>query len=331
VTAALAKLDPVDGWPVYRDEAAGFWLRDEDLGARVKLARPRNIRATIAKAIEEGALVDWRIHDGANNVPLFQEFAEDAISGKGRRQTVTVYYLNREGTVLILARLRTEGAEAALVTATIGAMRVFDAMERGALVPAAPALTEEGVRGIVVAALKGEVRTLIRAEVRAAVRASSRAMTKIVDQHAERRHYAALKHYDAELAVRLRAHEEPRDKALNALALVVDSVERHFKVLAAAAPAAAAPVAPAPSAPPAFKGQGILVGWRAIGAFSQKYGGPSLGTLKRYLDQELWDVPIYRTDAGIEVNAVALYAWIQRRHKRRPFSSRRTGKETWRA
>jgi hypothetical protein len=156
VSAALVKLDAGDGWQVYRDEGAGFWMLDLDIAYRAGLAKPRDIRATIRRAVEGCALQVWRRDDGANEGdqrrddgadPTVREVIGEAVSGKGRRQTVTEYWLNPAAVVLILGRLRTPAAERAIVGVTRGALRAFDAVQRPAALPPPPPLEPLALQG----------------------------------------------------------------------------------------------------------------------------------------------------------------------------------------
>lgn len=118
-----AELVPVsvEGWQLFRG-ASDIWIKDLELATRADLAKPRDIRTTILKAIEEGLLSEiGAAATGANNGALFRTDTEVVTSGKGRAQAVPVYYLNREAAVHIVMRLRTPKA----VELQIAVVRVF--------------------------------------------------------------------------------------------------------------------------------------------------------------------------------------------------------------
>ena len=147
----------VDGWDLCSREGADWWVRDVELAERAGLARPREIRATIRKIIEEGVIVEASAIQGA---------ATDRALFLGRKtlvpppwdrghQEVTEYLLNRKAAVLIAMRLRTEKA-AELVDAIVTVfLRVADGSLAGEELRA---LREErAALGAELALMKGEM------------------------------------------------------------------------------------------------------------------------------------------------------------------------------
>lgn len=153
MSAALAKLEPVrvEDWILFAG-GADFWLRDLDLAERAGLRVPRDIRRTIKKVIDEGALptIVGGAHDGplgsvggahATNAPggpLVR--VERTLVPKGDRggsQEVDEYYLNEEAALFIVTRLRTKMA----IQLTRAVIRVFVMVCRGEA-PAAPPVVE---------------------------------------------------------------------------------------------------------------------------------------------------------------------------------------------
>jgi hypothetical protein len=120
----------VDGWTLF-DGAGSTWVRDLDLAERAGLAVPRDIRRTIAKAIDDGALmpVGAAHSDGTPGFHVVEELVQ---GGKGSVSTVATYYLNQEGALFIITRLRAPKA----IEATKAIVRVFAAVMRGEVVPA---------------------------------------------------------------------------------------------------------------------------------------------------------------------------------------------------
>ena len=134
----------VDDWIVFAG-GEDFWVRDLDLAERAGLKQPRNIRAIIQKAIEDGAMTIGRgAHDspptiarGACDGPpsVRVEKVLTAI-GSGATREVDEFYLNEEAALFIVTRLRTKAA----VQLTRAVIRVFVMVRRGELpLPAAPA------------------------------------------------------------------------------------------------------------------------------------------------------------------------------------------------
>lgn len=123
----------LDGWTVKVD-AGEPRVRDLDLAEKAGLAKPRDIRATIRKAVEDGAI------SAANNgaaatgaVPTVWSETESVPRPKGGgMQEVEVFYLNEEAAMLVLTRLRTPAA----VKATRALVMICAAARRGELGPA---------------------------------------------------------------------------------------------------------------------------------------------------------------------------------------------------
>lgn len=139
----MSNIVKVEGWVV--EEHEGAWsVRDVELAEKVGLAKPRDIRKTIAKAIEDGAL-SGAAATGAQDSPCFWTEAEVIVRpGNAGPTTVNTYRLNRSAALLICTRLRTKNA----IDITLAIVRVFDAVLSGkaTLVPAVaapppPALT----------------------------------------------------------------------------------------------------------------------------------------------------------------------------------------------
>src|SRR5262249_28075249 len=101
-------------------------VRDIDVAERAGLAVPRDVRRTIARAIEDGALMPVGAAH-ADGAPVFQRVDEVVVGGKGSAQTVPTYYLNQEGALLLLTRLRTPRA----IEVTKAVVRVFARAMRG--------------------------------------------------------------------------------------------------------------------------------------------------------------------------------------------------------
>lgn len=124
----MSNIVKVEGWVV--EEHEGAWsVRDVELAEKVGLARPSNIRSTIAKAIEDGALVD--VARGACDMdsPGFWASEEDVAMPRGGSRKATVYRLNEAGAVYMVTRLRTPEA----TRLTIAVVKVFRAAMRGGL------------------------------------------------------------------------------------------------------------------------------------------------------------------------------------------------------
>lgn len=121
MSTALVPIN-VEGWTLFREGAASFWVRDIDLAEQAGLAEPRKIRRVIDKAIEDKAVaLVGGLAAPANGEALARIEQEVTTSGKGRAQPVDVYYLNREAAVLVVMRLRTERA----VQLQVAVVRVF--------------------------------------------------------------------------------------------------------------------------------------------------------------------------------------------------------------
>ncbi len=127
----------LDGWALKVDDGEPR-VRDLDLGEKADMARPRDVRRVIKTAIDDGALTVIRLDvadpgpsaGGARaertppNVPT--AWVEPELVSGNR---VDVYYLNEEGALLVLTRLRTKVA----VQVTQAIVRVFMAARRGDL------------------------------------------------------------------------------------------------------------------------------------------------------------------------------------------------------
>lgn len=96
----------VEDWTLFEGDSA-TWVRDLDLANKAEVKVPRHIRVTIQAAITQKALVEIGVvGDYANGTPGYRKETETTVSGKGKAETTTVYYLNQEGALLILTRLR---------------------------------------------------------------------------------------------------------------------------------------------------------------------------------------------------------------------------------
>lgn len=124
----------VEDWTLFAN-GGGHWIRDLDLAEKAELKNPRDIKATIRKAIVDGAI---GVGSGDANLTAAVRIETEVItSGKGRPQEVPVYYLNEEAALIIVTRLRTPKA----IELTKGIVRVFLAVARGQVAvpgPAAP-------------------------------------------------------------------------------------------------------------------------------------------------------------------------------------------------
>jgi hypothetical protein len=130
----------VDGWTLF-EGAGGTWVMDLDLAARAGKEPARDIRKVIKTAIEDGGLADLKkigaLAGRANGTPGYRTEIEMATSGKGKQDATTVYYLNQEGALLILTRLRTLKA----IEVTKACVMVFAKVMRGEVT--APRLSGE--------------------------------------------------------------------------------------------------------------------------------------------------------------------------------------------
>lgn len=113
----------LDGWSITVDEGEPR-VRDLDLADKAGLAKARDIRQTIRKAVEDKALTELRGGVAAAGTPA--AWVEDeVVSGNAAK----VYYLNEEGALLVLTRLRTPAA----IAATRSLVMVCAAARRGEL------------------------------------------------------------------------------------------------------------------------------------------------------------------------------------------------------
>lgn len=119
----------LDGWTL-RVDAGEPLVRDVDLGERAGLRMPRDVRRTIKAAIDDGALTEATGGVGAAHTPI--AWTEDEVVSGNKAK---VYYLNEEGALLILTRLRTKTA----VAVTRALVSVFVKVRRGEL----PAVSAE--------------------------------------------------------------------------------------------------------------------------------------------------------------------------------------------
>lgn len=135
----MSNIVKVDGWVI--EEHEGAWsVRDVELAEKVGLAKPRNIRAVIANAIEDGALKNGALGAGAVDEPSFWLEEVHSVSGNNKVEVTTAYRLNRAAALLICTRLRTKRS----VDITLAIVKVFDAVLSGkvALAPPAPPAAE---------------------------------------------------------------------------------------------------------------------------------------------------------------------------------------------
>ena len=123
----------VDGWQV-EDRDGQATVLDVGLAEHADLRVPRDIRRTIAKAIEENALKPGvgGAH-GADEACFWTE--TEIIPGfGGTSQEITVYRLNRAAALFIVTRLRTPKA----VELTLAIVKVFDQVTSGRVLAVAP-------------------------------------------------------------------------------------------------------------------------------------------------------------------------------------------------
>lgn len=103
----------VDGWTLFHGAAEpGWWVKDLDLAAHAGKEPARDIRKVIKTAVDDGALI-IALSERDDETPLVRVVEEVVSLGKGGARPVTTYYLNLEGAILILGRLRTPKAIAA--------------------------------------------------------------------------------------------------------------------------------------------------------------------------------------------------------------------------
>lgn len=136
----MAAIVKVDGWVI--EEHEGAWsVRDVELAEKVGLAKPRNIRAVIANAIEDGALKNGALGAGAVDEPSFWLEEAHSVSGNNKVEVTTAYRLNRAAALLICTRLRTKRS----VEITLAIVKVFDAVLSGKVALAPPAPTPPAI------------------------------------------------------------------------------------------------------------------------------------------------------------------------------------------
>jgi hypothetical protein len=157
----------VTGWGTMFRGGAAAWVRDLDVAEKAGLAVPRDIRRTIAKAIEDGAICSVGAAH-ATSEPAARIIEEVVAKGdRGGTQAVATFYLNEEAALLVLTRLRTPQA----IKVTKAVVQAFAALMRGELsAVVSPAPSSD------VAELKGMVREMLAALpaiVTAAVRAGA--------------------------------------------------------------------------------------------------------------------------------------------------------------
>lgn len=116
----------VGGWGTMFQTSTGTWVRDLDLAERAALNDPHSIRRTVAKAIADGALT-IPTADRKGGTPLAHVVEETVPLGSGATRTVRTYYLNEEGALFILTRLRTPKA----IAVTKAVVMAFAALMRG--------------------------------------------------------------------------------------------------------------------------------------------------------------------------------------------------------
>lgn len=105
-----------NGWYLYTyEEATSPLIQDTLLAQNAGMPRPRDIRPQIRKAVdskEVRCVTDWRELDRANREATVLEVQREVKSGKGRKQTVTTYWLNERAALHIAMFLRTPDAMA---------------------------------------------------------------------------------------------------------------------------------------------------------------------------------------------------------------------------
>ncbi|HEU4407902.1 MAG TPA: hypothetical protein VFS43_21755 [Polyangiaceae bacterium] len=134
----------IDGWAV-RLEGGEPRVRDVDLGERAGLARPRDVRRAIRQALEDGALAlaapgGGGAHESAPPARRPLAWVEREFSSGNETEA---FYLNEEGALVVLTRLRTKVA----VQATQAVVMVFVKARRGELPGPAPAAPAEPAPG----------------------------------------------------------------------------------------------------------------------------------------------------------------------------------------
>lgn len=118
----------VDGWPLFHGvDEPGWWVKDLGLGEHAELKVPHDIRRTIAKALKDKALTILGSAQNGITEPAVRVVQEVVALGSGASKAVDTYYLNLEGAVLILGRLRTAKA----IEATKAVVMVFAKALRG--------------------------------------------------------------------------------------------------------------------------------------------------------------------------------------------------------
>jgi len=121
-----------EGWHL-EDRDSVPTILDVDLGEHAGLKQPRDIRTTIAKAVEDGAL---QVAGGDRDLDSACFWTEEELvpmPGDRGVKKVTTYRLNRAAALFIVTRLRTPKA----VELTLAIVKVFDQVTSGrALAPA---------------------------------------------------------------------------------------------------------------------------------------------------------------------------------------------------
>lgn len=167
----------VEDWTVFQG-VEGCWIKDLDLARHARLAKERDIRATIFELVVEGALQvsgsaagdvlrkvaeakkrakSTRIRGApqpdhgkyaadssaaTGGATICAEFEVVSKGSRGGSQQVIVYYLDQEAALLVLTRLKTPVA----VQVTRAVIKVFMAVARGEVVGPRLALLEREIK-----------------------------------------------------------------------------------------------------------------------------------------------------------------------------------------
>jgi len=122
LSAAIAKLIAVDGWTldVTDDEPT---ILDVELGSKLGLNRPRDIRKLVERLVRDGKLNDIRIRAAVARIELRP--------GVHREQVVNEYWLTEKQALKVIAKSETTIADSILDEV----IEVFTAVRRGRLAP----------------------------------------------------------------------------------------------------------------------------------------------------------------------------------------------------
>lgn len=156
-----------EGWTLFDDTDGHHWIRDLDLAERAELVDRHDIRSTIRRAIKDGSIgwdpggdpsaraaarceptiipgtdrndkspgiIGIAVGESNDRPALVRAVLTTVQIGKGGAREVTEFYVNEEGALVLMGRLRTPAA----IAATKQVVSVYLAVARGKLAKTAP-------------------------------------------------------------------------------------------------------------------------------------------------------------------------------------------------